>query len=276
MRPESEYTVETYYSLLRVDVDSTREEIKRGFRRRAKELHPDVRSHDKNAADKMRTLIHAYETLMDPIMRRQYDLTHRIMPAEFRFDYRAFLRAQTDATNRSKLIFFELLHSNPDDAIEIYESLLRTVPSYDLSEYMDREDYMDCAFLLAEEYERRDFFVRAYELYVSTVILEFESPYFRHFFEDVTSRLRSLVCHKMPGEVPVETASRFLTELLSLPLPRKDIAMYHKRLSEIFIETEQYRMAERHLKKALALDKKLAGAKKIREKLDSRVAVRVV
>ncbi len=223
----------------------------------------------------MRTLIHAYETLMDPIMRRQYDLTHRIMPAEFRFDYRAFLRAQTDATNRSKLIFFELLHSNPDDAIEIYESLLRTVASYDLSEHMDREDYMDCAFLLAEEYERRDFFVRAYELYVSTVILEFESPYFRHFFEDVTSRLRSLVCHKMPGEVPVETARRFLSELLSLPLPRKDIAMYHRRLSEIFIETEQYRMAERHLKKGLALDKKLAGAKKIREKLDSRVAVRV-
>lgn len=65
---------ENYYRLLGVSRDATDQEIKRAYRRLARELHPDVNP-DKTAQDKYKAAAIAYETLSDPQKRKAHDET---------------------------------------------------------------------------------------------------------------------------------------------------------------------------------------------------------
>ena len=65
-------TEQDYYELLGVPRDASHEDIKRAFRRLARELHPDV-SEEPNAELRFRAVAEAYEVLSDPERRRTYD-----------------------------------------------------------------------------------------------------------------------------------------------------------------------------------------------------------
>lgn len=60
------------YEILGVSKDASDSEIKKAFRRRARELHPDVNK-AANAEDQFKELNEAYDVLSDPNKRAQYD-----------------------------------------------------------------------------------------------------------------------------------------------------------------------------------------------------------
>ena len=61
-----------YYDLLGVSRDADSETIKKAFRRKARECHPDV-SNAPDAEERFKELNAAYDVLSDPNKRRQYD-----------------------------------------------------------------------------------------------------------------------------------------------------------------------------------------------------------
>jgi molecular chaperone DnaJ len=61
------------YEVLGVSRDAGEQEIKKAFRRLARELHPDVNAHDPLAEDKFKEAAEAYEILSDPERRATYD-----------------------------------------------------------------------------------------------------------------------------------------------------------------------------------------------------------
>ncbi len=61
-----------YYEVLGVSRDASEAEVKKAFRSRARDVHPDTSDHD-NAEDLFKELNEAYETLSDPQKRANYD-----------------------------------------------------------------------------------------------------------------------------------------------------------------------------------------------------------
>jgi len=62
-----------YYSILGVDRQASREEIKKAFRKLARKYHPDVNHGDKMSAEKFQEINEAHEVLSDPEKREKYD-----------------------------------------------------------------------------------------------------------------------------------------------------------------------------------------------------------
>jgi molecular chaperone DnaJ len=62
-----------YYEVLGVGRSADEAEIKKAFRRLARELHPDTNTDDPDAEDKFKEAAEAYEVLSDADRRRQYD-----------------------------------------------------------------------------------------------------------------------------------------------------------------------------------------------------------
>ncbi len=66
MRPD-------YYAILCITEDADQDAVKRAYRERALEHHPDRNPGDLTAEERFRAVSEAYETLRDPHMRADYD-----------------------------------------------------------------------------------------------------------------------------------------------------------------------------------------------------------
>jgi molecular chaperone DnaJ len=62
-----------YYDLLGVPRTASAEEIKKAYRKRARELHPDANPGDARAEEQFKEVSRAYEVLGDPDQRARYD-----------------------------------------------------------------------------------------------------------------------------------------------------------------------------------------------------------
>jgi len=65
--------VADHYEVLGVERNASAEEIKKAYRRLARELHPDVNP-SAEASERFKQVTHAYDVLSDPQERQQYDL----------------------------------------------------------------------------------------------------------------------------------------------------------------------------------------------------------
>jgi curved DNA-binding protein CbpA len=256
--------VENYYNLLGIDQNASSQDIKRAFREQAKRLHPDIAG--KSGEVEMRKLLSAYEVLSDQERRYEYDRAYSRLVKRVDFDYRTFLESQADdPASQAKLVFFDLLHLDEEHALGVW----RTQGGLDfpMEQYLNREDWMDCTFILAEELEKRRCYYEAFMLLVDLVREERRQPYFRHFMSDIEGFLKELVRLRLKSALDEETYVECIETLLELGFSSRDEARWMRSMAETLIQMGNMDAAKGVFREALNRDPALPNVVQLRRKL---------
>ena len=78
MAPQREWLEKDYYAVLGVDADASADEIKKAYRRLARQYHPDSNPDDKGAEQKFKEVGEAYAVVGDESTRKEYDEVRRL------------------------------------------------------------------------------------------------------------------------------------------------------------------------------------------------------
>lgn len=259
-----------HYLTLGIEYNASDEDIKQAFRRLAKRFHPDKNpGKEQIAAKRFRQVTAAYEILSNHESRIKYDHTLTINNSKTQYSQRVNLRqkARQNIIHLCQLMLFELLNQNSQSALEIYEELKAGRPHFNLDQYMSDGDSRDCDFLLAEAYHHRGRLLDAARLYENVLEKERRKPYFHRFAQEIKLMLRDVYLHYMTAADRPEDVLTNMNKILSLNIPKREIAWIYKKAAEAYYKTEDMDSAREALKFALQLNPKLTGAKKISRKL---------
>lgn len=267
--------MESFYEVLGVPREASAQAVKSAFRREAKRLHPDLAASTspgeaRSREHGMRLLLEAYRVLSDPEKRRAYDRSLRRRASEEEgFDYRRFLKARpNDPESQAKLVVYDLLHGLEEEALETYERAKTFGSDFRLERYLERGEAMDAEFCIAEEYEKRERWLKAYGIYKRLIVMEAERPTFLYFFEVVALRFRTLLLMKLPKLLDDEDFLDRLEEAASLQISRRDSAQFLRKKAEVQLRLRDPDAAILSLERAAELVPRLAGLAALRRRAD--------
>ena len=262
--------MEDCYKILGVSPKATIAEIKTAFRKKAKELHPDLSKQENLSTKAFQKLLKAYQILCDSYQRSIFDLERTAAKQRTEqkksFDYREWLLQREDDESRSKLIFFDLLHNRENDAVAEFKRMMTSRINFSLARWFSREDFMDLGYILAEELIFRAEYYDAYLLLAQVIRMEYSYAYFRHFFPEVMALARNLLTRKIPGNIHDELALDALEDALDLGFTKKDNAFFLKLMSEAYDRIGDSHTAAMCLQKAILLDSSINVSEKLKRK----------
>jgi len=257
-----------HYAVLKVKNDASEGELRTAFRRMAKKYHPDLNARRKAWAHRqMRKVLDAYELLTNATKRAVYDNRLNWHANSRRDRYRERLMRQSDPASLAKLILYDLLQGDAAAAVLNYEAAQAENVRFRVQSHLDPRDWMDCKFLLAEEYERRRAYVKALGLYEEIYFSRLAVKHYKHFLSEVADRIRNLCCRDLAKSVGPEEAILYYERVLNMKLKTADRAFLHKKMAESYHRLGDIDKALTQMQKALKLKADLKGCQKICQKL---------
>lgn len=264
--------VEDYYKILNVSSSASTAEIKRAFRKKAKELHPDIPHNIRNADGKkaneqaLMRLIRAYEALLDAKRRAEFDFFYNKAAQKGEsFDYRTWLKERTDPESRATLIFFDLFHNAEDEAVREFLRLRSVQPSFSLRRYFSRGDFMDCGFVLAEELYFRDHYYESFLLLEQIIREEQAQAYFRHFFPEVLILARKLIREKLIYTLADDLMLDCCEASLDFGLSKADNAEILKKMAEIYYRMGDFTTGDGCVVASVRMNPRIRGITKLKK-----------
>ena len=230
--------MENCYQILGVKPEASASEIRRAYRNKVKELHPD-KTGDPATAEAFNRVVRAYEVLSDARSRSIFDSSfftsfHAKRQSKDSFDYREWLLNRTDEESRSKLIFFDLMHNREDDAVAEFKRMSMNHSDFTLKKWFTREDFMDYGFILCEELVIRREYYDAIILLEQIIRMEYSYSYFRLFFPEVLSLARNIFRNHIEGCMNDELALDAWERALELGFSVQDDAFFLRKMGEAY------------------------------------------
>lgn len=261
-----------YYQVLHVQEGSNRDEIRNSFRKLVKKYHPDKNQiNGISSEDKIKLLIKAYKTLTDAEKRVHYDnqLQNENITC---FYYEDKLKTERnsdkcDLKSQAKFVLKDLLNKNGHQAVKNYERLKEKNEGFRLADFLDLKDYLDCKFLLAEEYEDQGNYRLAFELYEYVYKNEDGNPARKLLQDEIKERMIRLSCKKLIKLAKPETAITYLIRALNLKLNKNEKAFIYKKIADYYIKSSEWENALTHFKMALSICPNLKGIQTLKNKL---------
>ncbi len=224
-----------YYQILGVREGASLVEIKKAYRIKAKNLHPDATGDNKKRKE-FDNLVEAYRILSDEHQRNLFDETYiRKMNANRQngdsFDYRKWLLARNDEESRAKLIFFDLIHNNENEAVKEFKRMQSSFQTFSLKKWFTHEDFMDYGYILAEELVFREEYYDAFLLLEQIILLEYRLHYFNLFFPEVIDFTINILRKKIDGYMNDELAIDVWERALDLGFSKNDDSFFLRKMA---------------------------------------------
>ena len=262
-----------YYQVLQVQEGSDRAEIRNSFRKLAKKYHPDkTKANGISSEDKIKLLIKAYKTLTDSEKRIHYDTQLQSNNIRIRdFYYKENPKrgnGKHDLRSQAKMVLNDLLNKNGPQAVKNYERLKEENKEFELLAFLNLKDYLDCKFLLAEEYEIQGHYELAFKMYEYVYQEEDGNPARKHLLEEIKERILRLSCKKLVKLTQPDTAITYLTRALNLKISKNEEAFIYKKIADCYVASGEWDNALERFNKALSLCPNLKGTQTLKNKLN--------
>lgn len=224
-----------YYQILGIREGASLAEIKKAYRNKLKNLHPDLRGDDKKRQE-FDNLVEAYRILADERQRHVFDeafmMGRRTVHTENdSFDYRKWLLARNDEESRAKLIFFDLIHNNEDEAVKEFKRMQSSYQFFSLKKWFSHEDFMDYGYILAEELVFREEYYDAFLLLEQIITLEYRLHYFNLFFPELLEFTIDILRKKIDGSINDELAIDVWERALELGFSNSDDSFFLRKMA---------------------------------------------
>ena len=225
-----------FYKVLGVRQNATLAEIKRAYREKVKNLHPDLTG-DITLKEEFNEVVHAYRVLSDSRQRNIFDESffykaRRQNSNTESFDYYKWLSAREDYESRAKLIFYTLMRNKEDEAVAEFKRMQTNHPDFTLKDFFTREDFMDYGYILAEELVIRAEYYDAFLLLEQIIKMEYSYHYFYIFFPEVISFTLNILKRNIDGVLNDELALDVYERALDLELGKTNDAFFLRKMSE--------------------------------------------
>ena len=253
-----------YYNELKVSRNATPKEIKRAFRSLAKQFHPD-KNRTKNADRAFQSIQTAYEVLGNNQKKWEYDVwiaERERKQRQYQF-YAERLRQSKLQREKYDLVFHELLHFNHEKGIQLYEELQAETQDFCIDDFMNYAESRDCEFLIAEAYQATSNYRAAMHLYEKLLSYEKRRPVFHHFVSEIRDRLKKVYIDCLTNPKNLENIPNDLQKIKDLKLSKREQAWVYRRLAELYAGAGLKDLGREMLTKALQLNPKMSGIKKI-------------
>lgn len=243
-----------FYGILGVRPNATLAEIKRAYREKAKQLHPDLTG-DTTRHDEFNEVVQAYRVLSDARQRSIFDESffikiRRSSKNAATFNYYDWLSAREDEESRAKLIFYTLMHQKEDEAVAEFKRMQTNHADFSLKKWFTREDFMDYGYILAEELVIRGEYYDAIILLEQIIQMEYSYHYFYIFFPEVIEFTLNILKKNIDGVISDELALDVYERALDLNLGVKNDAFFLKKMSEEYRRLGDISTAEICLKES--------------------------
>jgi curved DNA-binding protein CbpA len=258
-----------YYEVLQVSPSATAEDIQKSFRRLVLVYHPDKNPDRREWSEqRIRELIRANEVLGDEEKRRVFDQVRRLHREPTGTTPREpFYRRRRDPAARARLILHLLLEEKPSEARTILAEEVARHGEEFLSKHLERRDYLDCAFLLAEHaLERKDFyeaFLRLRDFYR----IDRHARYPRHYRDHAHQLLKDVFLRKLPKSLSPEGVLSVLFDASDLDLSPPEDAQRLELVAEAQIRSGDREGARISLARLEALAPHGRGVDRVRRLL---------
>ena len=246
-----------YYKVLGVRKEATLAEIKRAYREKVKNLHPDLTG-DITRRDEFNEVVHAYRVLADAHQRSIFDESFFFKARKSarnikEFDYYTWLSERDDNESRAKLIFYTLMHNKEDEAVAEFKRMQTNHQDFTLKDYFTREDFMDYGYILAEELVIRAEYYDAFLLLEQIIKMEYSYHYFYIFFPEVISFTLNILKRNIDGVISDELALDVYERALDLELGKTNDAFFLRKMSEEYRRLGDLNTSEICLREAVKM-----------------------
>lgn len=259
-----------HYKTLGLTPGASADAVKKAFRALAKKFHPDRNaSRTQWANTQTKRLLEANRVLSNALLRRMYDQKYALLYKRQQSTYSAKRYQQVNTlAAQAERILADLLNGHAERAMETYEKLQRRKDGFELSDHLEVRDWVDCKFLIAEQYQERCEYEKALTLYEELYHCEDASDRKAYVVHEVRDRILRICCRDLAATARPATAAQYYMRALALDLPVGRRAFLHKKIAECHLAVGDYDSARRQLAIAFRIKPDLKGSAKICEKLN--------